>query len=241
VTPDDIIKKALRKLGVIAAGETPDAAELSDGFDTLKDLLDSMLADHLTLYQNQNTVFNLVSGTQDYLVGPGQAVNIPPPAYVDTVNFINTIATLPFEMPLDELTDDAWAGITIKTLQAPYPRAWYYNATIPYATLAFWPIPNLSTLQGSVYSGVPLTQFTSQVQTLILPKAYARMLVTNLAMELAPEYGSAVSANIQLLGMQASESMAAVKRLNVEMRDLSIDPGALQGNGQSNWSIYSGP
>jgi hypothetical protein len=173
-------------------------------------------------------------------------VNISRPVTINHIHFIDTTLNPVLELPLNRLTDDAWARIPLKTITSPYPTAYYYNPTFPLGTINFWPVPTNSGLQGSIYYLGAIQEFTSTTQNLtpILPPSYRRMIVSNLALELIPEYGADVSpSTAALVGQQAMNSMAVVKRNNVEMADLAIDQGAL-GHGVDNrfgYWIYSGP
>lgn len=200
-------------------------------------MIDQWALERLQIYQIVNTTWTMVSGTQTYLIGSGQAVDIARPVIIDHLNFIDTSMTPDLELPTTMITDDAWSNITQKLQTSPYPRFSYYNPTQPYGTLAFWPIPTSSSLQGSIYVPTALTEFTSLTQTITLPPGYRRMIVKNLAVELAPSYGVSPQA-IQGVYQLAQEAKSMVKRANVRMLDMSIDPGALIGRGGA-YDIYS--
>lgn len=163
------------------------------------------------------------------------AIPIPRPVRADemTVNLIDTSVTPALEIRLTPLTEDAWAAITSKDLTSTWPTAWYYNPTFPYGTLTFWPVPTASTIQGVIYVKTQLSEFGSLDDEVSLPPAYERMIVTNLALELAPSYpNSPIS---PLLVKQAQESLAAVKRTNRRLSDLSFPAGALVGSNYGRW------
>lgn len=242
MTPSDLITRALRLITVLAEGEVPTAQQSSDAFDSVNALIDQWASERLELYQVTNTIFTITPNVQTYLVGTGQAVNVVRPVFIDHVNFINSSSSPPLELQLNPLTDDAWSKVPVKLLTSPFPTSWYYNATYPNGTLMLWPIPTATTLTGSVYSPVAVPEFTSLTQTVTFPPAYRRMIVTNLAVELMPEYGINPG-SVQGLIQQAAESKAAVKRANLELMDMSCDAAALI-QGQSRryyYNIYAGP
>ena len=168
-------------------------------------------------------------------------LSVPRPVRAEdvTVNLLDTSVTPAIEMPLGMLTEDGWAGITAKDQTAPWPQRWYYNPTFPYGTLTLWPVPTGSSIQAVVYVKTQLAQFASLDDEVALPPAYERMIVTNLALELCPSYNRQPS---PLLVKQAAESMAAVKRTNRRLSDLTFPAGSLIGNsGRRLYDIRVGP
>lgn len=220
----DIVTDALRELGVLAAGETATADDAISGLAALNRLVDQWAAERLMIYTVTRTTFTIAASTQNYTVGTGYTVNVARPVYVDHVSYRDTSATTPTEIPLTELTEDAWALVPQKTLTSALPSCFYYNPTYPSATLSLWPVPTSSTLQGVVYHPQQVAEFASLNTVISLPPGYRRMLVKNLALEMAPSYERPAQ---QELVMQAMESKSVVKRANQRLRELSIEAGAL--------------
>jgi hypothetical protein len=239
VTVQQIIDSALRKIGVLAEGETSEYQASADALECLNDLVDQWAAEDLFIYAIVNTTWTIVANQPSYTVGTGGNVNIARPVYVQHVNYIDTAPAPDLELPLQELTDDMWAAIPQKALTNPQPTAYYFLPSFPLATLYLWPIPTSSTLQGSIYAKTAITEFSALTDTFTLPPAYRRMIRSNLALELAPEYGSQPD---PMLVKAAAESKLAVTRANGRLVDLGFDlglPGAY-GNGRW-WSINVGP
>lgn len=235
-----IVSQALRELNVLAAGETPTADEAEDGRIALNDLVDQWAAEELQIYSTTRTTWSLVSGTAAYTVGTGGTVNIVRPVYIDHVDFIDTTADPDLEYSsLTRLTGDDYSRIAQKALTSPQPQAWYYNPTFPLGTLTFWPVPTASGLQGAIYAPTAVPEFAALTTTVSLPPGYRRMIVKNLALELAPSYAK-TQVN-PLLVKQAGEAIASVKRANTQLMDLSFDPGSLiQGTGRFSYDINRG-
>lgn len=181
-----------------------------------------------------------MSGTSTYTVGTGGTVNVVRPVFIDHVNFQDTSMTIVTEYPMNPLTDDAYAGVVLKTLTSPYPQAWWWNPTMgasALGTLFLWPTPTSSTLQGVMYAQTAVTQFAGLTDTVSLPPGYARMLVSNLAIDLLPSYErDAHPALVQ----KASDSKAAVKRANKKLMDLRFEAAALI-NMHPIWDVHTGP
>jgi hypothetical protein len=158
------------------------------------------------------------------------------PVYVDHVNYIDSNNNDELEITLQPLTDDAWSALRLKPQTSPLPIYYYYNPTFPYGSLNVWPVPNQSGLTLVVYAAYPITKFASTTAAFYLPPGYERMIVTNLALELAPEYGAQPS---PLLMQQAQDSKETIKRSNVRVADLRYD-AALLGGGGRRYDIRTG-
>lgn len=168
-------------------------------------------------------------------------MNIARPEYaaIQHINIVDTNQNPDLEIPMGPMTDDAYAGIPIKTLTSTYPSQWWYNPTFPLGQLELWPVPSGSGLNGAIYVLTALAEVATS-DTVSIPPAYRRMLETALAVEMAPAFERPPS---QTLVNAAKMSMMVVKRANVRMSDLSVDAGAL-GSAWSRadrWSIWVGP
>lgn len=216
----DIISSSLRKIGVLAAGESPDYQDSADALECLNDLIDQWAAENLQIYAIVPTLWTITSGTQIYAVGPGQVVNRARPVFVTHINFRDTVPTPDIELPLEILTEDAWALIPQKAMTSVYPQSVYYAPVYPYGLIHLWPVPTGTTLQGVLYAPLAITEFASLTTAFDLPPAYRRMIRNNLALELAPEYGRQPDG---ALIQAAMESKATVKRANNRPMDLSFD------------------
>ena len=223
----DIVTAALRELGVKAAGEVVTADEANSGLEELNRLVDQWAGERLLIYRVTRTTWT-ISATQNYTVGTGGTVNVVRPVYLDHVNLIDTSTDPDQETPLTPLTDDGWAAITQKAATSTQPTNWYYNPTFPLGTLSLWPVPSSATLQGALYAPQQTSEFASLDEVISLPPGYRRMLVKNLARDLAPSYGRPVHPELK---EEAIESKATVKRNNYRPSDLSFDAAVLGGNG----------
>ncbi|MEK9725816.1 MAG: hypothetical protein VW405_20355 [Rhodospirillaceae bacterium] len=235
-TARDIIDAALSELGVRAAGETIAAADASEGLLALNRMLDAWAAERLMIYTVTRTTWTITANDGQYTVGTSANVNRPRPAYVERVSILDTSSDPDTESPLAKLTEDGWAGISMKAQTSDTPQAWYYNPTYPTGTLDLWPVPTSSTLQGVMYAPQAVSQFTDLTTAVSVPNGYERALVKNLAVELGPPYGRKLDA---ALAIQAQESKAVIKRANNRLSDLMLDPAALIGTKES-YDIYQG-
>lgn len=233
MTTRDLITTALQRINVINAGEAPSADDVNDALDRLNDLIDSWATERLTIYSTVRTTWSLVSGQASYSIGSGGDCNIARPVFIEDLNFIDTSQTPPLEMNLSPLTTDAYALIPQKALTSVYPTCYYYNATYPTGTVTMWPVPTSSVLQGVIYAPTAVTELGLN-DTISLPPGYRRFLRDNLAIEIATEYD--VKADPELVRI-ARESKEQIKRANIRLYDLSMDP-ALRAR-QGRYNIFS--
>jgi len=236
----DVIADALRELGVLAAGEVATADDANSGLLALNRLVDQWAAEELQIYQTTRTTWSIVSGTSSYTLGTGGNINIARPVFIDHINFQNTGSSPTIEYQMSPLTDDAYSRIPIKTITAPFPTSYYYNPTYPTGTVILWPVPTSTTLQGVLYAPQAVAEFAGLTTAITLPPGYRRMLVKNLAVELAPSYERPVMSK---LDEQARESKSIVKRANKRLADMQLEAAALiQGkNRRFTYNILTGP
>lgn len=245
MTWGDLITTALKRINVIGAGETPTNDDLSDGFARLKTMLGQWRIQNLTVPYRSRTTWTITSIKgklgAPYTVGPGGDINVarPPVPSEITVRFQDTSVTPTLEYPLTPLTSDAWERIPQKDLTSPLPTSYYYQPTYSggLGSLYLWFVPTQSSLQGVFYAPAPLADPVTYTDVIVLPDGYEGALVDNLAVYLFPEYRELVPIDPQLQ-QAAARSFDLLKRVNVAMLDLTVDP-ALQPFTAVRYSIYS--
>lgn len=73
-TPLDIISRALKDIGALAAGETPTADEAQDALDMLNDMVAQWSNENMMVFYKTEIIFNTVQNTVQYTLGPGGSV-----------------------------------------------------------------------------------------------------------------------------------------------------------------------
>lgn len=231
-TVRDLVKGSLRLLGAIATGETASAEEQADALSALNDMLDSWSTEGLIVDARVRETFTFTAGDGTYTLGTGGDFSTDRPLRIENASVIQSGSTL--EMPIEIITVDQYAEIGLKSLQSSFPTRLYAEGTYPLETLNFWPVPSeAATLV--LYSWKPLATYASANVDVELPQGFARALRYNLAVELAPEYGKAVSAEIAAI---AQESKDNLKRMNTKVNVLSCDQAVLAR--PSSFNIYTG-
>lgn len=79
----EIISRALKDIGAIAAGETPTPEEAKDAFDMLNDLIDQFSNEDMMVFNVTEIIFPVVQGQVQYTIGPNPS----------TANFIGASFT----------------------------------------------------------------------------------------------------------------------------------------------------
>ena len=127
-TAADIAQRALIRSGVIAAGETPTAAEISDAVTTLGDMLDSWSLEHLLVFGTTELTAP-IAGRARLTIGPTGDLIATRPNSVLTGFVRTTQGDTPVHMASPEFLD----GMRDKTAQddaywAAYEGAYNYTA-----------------------------------------------------------------------------------------------------------------
>lgn len=215
----NIIKRAMRLLGVIMTGENPSASELADGLESLNAMLDSWNTEELVIPSLFRTEFTLTPGTQSYTIGPGADIDLSPPVNFGQQTLFVKDGTI--EIQLLPYNQQEWALIPLKDTQSR-PIYFYYEKVRPNANLNFWPIPSLPYVL-ILYTETQLAQIVSAQTSFSLPPSYAKALAFNLAVDLAPEYARSITPEI---AEGATTAKANLKRTNQSTPLLSCDvPG----------------
>ena len=208
MTVRDLIKRSLRLIGVIAAGETPDDDEMGDAMVSLNALLGSWVNEKLlTLTDDQ--VFSAVAGTAAYTVGPTMVWNGRKPIKIQsaTVTDINGKT-----YPLKEYTYDEYIKIFDKITQSD-PWAFAYLPSNTTGTFFLYPAPNAA-YSVKLLSQKAFTKYTSLSTIIELPEGYENALTYSLAVELIPEYpGIDISPQVM---KKAAELVVALKKTNLK-------------------------
>ena len=72
--PIDIISRALKDIGALAAGETPSPEASQDAFDMLNDMLDQWSNEGMMVYYKTEIIFTTTNSQTQYTIGPGDEI-----------------------------------------------------------------------------------------------------------------------------------------------------------------------
>jgi len=219
-----IITDAMMDIGALALEETPTDAEAAACLRALNNLLETWNTEELMIYNVTPHVFSYVANQQSYTIGTGGDFNVPRPVKIEgAFNRGNASTPSEFDIPIYVTENpDEYSSIISKRIATVLPLVVYDNGDYPLKTLYFWPIPTDTTYAPVLWYWTPVSSFATTSDTVSLPPGYQRALQKNLALEICPAFAAAPS---QLLGAQAMESKAQIKRINYTVDVLDMPSG----------------
>ena len=225
MTCRDLLVAALRRIGVVAQGVTPQAETLQQALIAFNAFVDGLAINKLMMYAETRTLWVIKPGQQDYLIGPGQDIDRARPIYVEQYGSVSPLRYIDTnndntESPLYLLTDEQWRAISLKNLTNSLPSNAYYSPTYPFSTVSLWQVPTRTGLVGVLYAPTALTEYNYD-DLISLPPGYRRFLITNLAIELCAEFERQPP---PLLPDLAQQAKADVERANMKLMDMAMDP-----------------
>lgn len=200
-TAEKIIKRSLRLIGVLAAGETLSAEDLADSLDALNDMLDGWRADSLMVYALRDESLTM-TGAASYTVGTGGDLNTDRPVRIESAYWRSGST----DYPLRIAPAGQWNAITDKSTTGT-PDWLYYDAANPLGVIRLHPSPSDGVLHVSTW--VPLLSVAA-TDDIDLPPGYREMLVYQLAMRLAPEYGKSAPAEVVAMASAAKDRVGVI-------------------------------
>jgi hypothetical protein len=220
-----LVTDALKLIGVVAGHEVPTAAESQDAFARLNELIDSWGTHAQTMHVSTRTLLACTAGQQAYPL----AVPVPGPFGLNAAAVVH--GTVESQIAL--LTDQEYEIIPDKTLAGGQVTAVLFSNSVPVPELWVWPAPTAAQTL-ALYYDEPIAQFPDLVTPVTLAPGYAKAIRTNLAVELAPEFGRVVDPMVDRL---ARESLADVKRVNLPLTELALS--GVPGVGGAGYDIQS--
>ena len=203
----DLIKASLRVLGILAAGETPDAQQSTDARQALNLMLGEWDNDgFLTLREQQN--FSVSSGTASYSIGDGETWDGNKPLKILVAYLRDSDG---YDHPLTIINEKEYMEIYDKDSEGRPTRLFYQPAETT-GTVYLYPEPD-DAYTIYLLNHKEFTEYTALTTTISLPSGYLNALKFNLAVEIAPEYEREPS---QWVISQATKKLAAIKSTNVK-------------------------
>ncbi len=232
-TIKQIIERAMRSLGVLAQGEQLEAAQVQDGLDALREMLDAWSLKGVMIPFRTLETFNINELNASYTWGTGGDFNSPAPVEIYDAYISDGSGA---DWPLKQLDAIWWAQQKFKLVISRPVGFWYEPGTL-LSTIRFDVLPFDPSV--TFISGKPLDTTQPLTATLGLPIGYSRAMRWCLAGELAPEYeieivrGSVLWSNIKDAKRTVMNRYA---RAPIARFDKAMLP-----SGHTDYSIESGP
>lgn len=198
-----IITSALRKLLVTPSGGSPTTSQLTNGLESLNDMINSWSAQRDLIYEDTKENLTIPSGTQSITIGPTGDLVTGRPLKI-------TVATLrdnDIDYAMKLISEIEYQGYSQKT-NTSRPYRLYYRNTWPNGTIYFeYTSDQAYTLV--LTSMKQLSSFPDGTTDVSLPDHYERALKTNLTIELADEMGAGnrVTPSMMLLAEESKTNV----------------------------------
>ena len=224
-TARDLINSALVDIRVKANGQTLAASHLSDGLDTLNEIIDAWASENLMIYGSSEEVFSLVSGQRIYSIGTSGTPDFDTERPTSIMLGGWFIRDGDSDYPVHHMSVEQYRRIFTKGITGR-PYIFTYLPTYPNGEIKLYYTPdsNYSLYMRTVK---PLSGLSALSTTFSFPPGYQRALRKALAVELAEGYGKNVT---QTLYMAAKESKQVIKRTNAQrVEPVMLEVSSLSG------------
>jgi len=216
----ELIQDALTMLMVYSPDIVLTAEESNTALRALNSLIESMANESFTINSVTVDNFTLVGGKASYTWGvtiPPSDFTTPRPVELKACTTAITGSSGNIDMPVAIIDYDDYALVSLKTLQTNYPQYVYASGSYPAQTLTFYPVPS-SAIPVTLYSYKQINEFANVSEFVQLPQGYYRMLVSMLAVELAPSYQLTASQNIIDIASQAKRNIMRTNSKSLTMQ-----------------------
>jgi len=216
-TVQQAINRAFGKLGIFAVGEPIPPEDNAIALICFQDMIAEWASDNLLIPFNTLENFTLVIGTVSYTVGEtaGATLDTVRPENIDSA----FIRESNIDYGVDIIGEQTYNNISLKTTPWRFrPYNLYYNPTVPNGTIYVWPAPS-SAAELYFSSEKPPTEPTSVISNMMTslgyPRNYHNIIMYNLVIELAPEYGKTPAESVIVkaeIGKRKLISLNAARR-----------------------------
>jgi len=222
VTVRQIATEVLSLLGVYAPGESIDAADTDTLLFTLNGIVDGWAAEPLLIYQSVPLPFTTIPNKQSYTVGPDNSNDWVTTWLPSEFTRFGTLIATGLENPIEPLTRDQWAAISLKGLASTIAFNVWPSYGNTFHTLYFWPLP-AANQPIILYADEQIPRFTTIDNTVALRPGYQELITYELALKAAPKWG-ADAVVPAWLPVAWQEAKARVKAANFAPIDAECDP-----------------
>ena len=214
---DAILYRALRLAQITRGpGRTANPEQLNDALLALNGLLDSLNIQHDAIFSINNDRYHLTPSKRSYSIGIDPLgvktadFQVPVPIRIDQARLVLTAPASPVYLPLTLATAEQWASITVRDVPTTVPQVMYCDYDYPIANLWFWGYPTAGN-DVELWTWQPLGRFTAITDSVVMLPSYVEMLVYNLAVRLADQFGTVLPPNVM---SEARRLLGRIKAVN---------------------------
>lgn len=221
----DIVRLALKDAGVLGVGQTANAEDTNDAFDTMNMMIAQWNIKRWMIYHLLD--LKIVStGAISYTIGPGGDIDTGTqgrPDRLEDGSFYRQLITasspnqIDYPLSILESRED-YSRIGLKQLST-IPQYIFYDVTYPLGTLYPWPVPSAVKYEIHVAVKDQLTEFANLANPINLPHQYIAALRFNLGVMLRPMYQMKPDPSLAVLAVTA---LNIIKNSNTQIPRLLI-------------------
>lgn len=216
----------MRLLQVLGADQNPTAQEAADGLYALNSMTDAWGIERLMIYQIQQTTHAWGADQTSRTIGSGGNFNVTRPIRIEEGNFFRDSAN--HDHSVTTLPRENYEHLSLKSEKSSIPEYLFHDDGFPLRTLYVYPVPSQA-LTLHLNHWAPLQNFSGLTTALSLPPGYQAAIEFNLAVWIAPEYGSAAIQAAKNLEKQAAVLKSAIRALNRPNLVAQVDTGLTGG------------
>jgi hypothetical protein len=226
---DQIITRALRIVGAIGQGETPDAVAITEAAEVLNDLIKEWETDGMQLWCVKEYSFTPTASVNTYAIGTGSTINeIAPTKLLQAWSRVTAGSK---DTPILLITRHEYNMLGTKTTEGAPSQLWYnppgeISATENVGQIKLYVTPdtNYATNSKIYFTGVrPLQDFDSSTDVMDFPQYWANAVCWGLADQLSYEYGVGLSERA-MISKKAEVHKEKALSYGVEEGHLLIQP-----------------
>lgn len=219
ITRNTIITGALRKIGVVGEGQTPNATQIQEASEALGPLIQELSTIGMPLWRRKHLNLPMVTGKNTYTIGVGQEVDAPFPLKLHQVNLL--VGDSGSQINIDIKSDydfnrlPIYAQGTVVTVK--------YQPYINYGVLTVWPTPLTPQQNMILVYQEPFDVFTDGTDDADFPQEWQNALIYQLALILADEYALPLP-DKQWIEKQADKRLASALAFGTEEASIYFQP-----------------
>lgn len=229
-TAQDLIKDALKELGVMGVADALDADVGAFGLGKLNRILDNLNAEKAGLYAEQIAAFTLTPALQPHTIGASGATwTATAPVAILGANLILSGGS---REPITVRDAAWWLSLSDPTLSGDPTDLRYEPSPWPKGSVYLWPVPSTA-YQVELYTRIPLAAMVLTT-TFAMPPGYQDAITLTLAEDLAGPMGTQIAPDLR---RKAFAARARIQANNARTPALStVDAG--MPSRSSDWFDY---
>lgn len=188
---DDIVKAAMRKAGVLAKAQTPDAEDTLNATQALNNLVAEYRSLGMPLWARTAYSLTLVAAVNAYNFGVGQTENTPYPLRIHQAILQDNTSMSDIDVNQLSIYDFDLLPSSPGTSQG-VPVNFCYQPLVNRGVLKVWPTPDAITAANKtliITYTRPFEYFVGLTDTPDFPEEWKNALIYGLAVLIADEYG----------------------------------------------------